>query len=455
MKKKGLIISIILGVVLVTAGILVLLLLPKKSNKEVFTDALGKSLGLTAKVDDKELENTISDFKSVLEKNIYKITIKSEAREDEAGYSKSDDVIYFGKNQLYLKSQSLVNDKTINLEGMLKDNKFYFEFKDVLDKVYYIDKINEIFNVAAENNESELFEKLVTYLGDSFTEAINNEDVKTDKAELTINGKKYNAKKYGYTFTGETLYGIATSFIDKLKADDTIYDELKKAFEASNFTVEGYGKIELTKEVYEAMLDQLPEYAKQLKSLGELATLNIYMYDDEPISRQLTINVDSELGKIPMTISDYTIDGYYKLALSTMGMEAYKLEVKEQSSTNYSISLYMMEEEIITGYMSNKNENYELKLETAGNLSGNSLLLKINNDGTGSLNIKTDYSENNVEYKIETVDEVPEMDVKGSVSVEEMTDEEKEKLEEFMEQFNVFGKNMVLDQENALLEVDA
>ena len=149
-----------------------------------------------------------------------------------------------------------------------------------------------------------------------------------------------------------------------------------------------------------------------------------------------------------MTIADYTVDKYYKATVSSMGIEAYKLEIKEQSANNSTISVYMLTEEILTGYISRNKDNYELKLETAGNLSGNSLFVKINDDGTGSSNVKTEYTEANLEYEIEVVDKVPEMDVEGSVSYEEMSEEEKAKLEEFMSQFNVMGTNELLAQES-------
>ena len=47
MKKKGGLIASILGVVLViVGGVLLLTSGPKKTNKELFTDAVEKSLGL-------------------------------------------------------------------------------------------------------------------------------------------------------------------------------------------------------------------------------------------------------------------------------------------------------------------------------------------------------------------------------------------------------------------------
>jgi hypothetical protein len=440
MKKKGIIICSIIGVLLIVGGILLLLLLPKKSNKELYTEALEKSLGFKNDVEDKNIKDSINEFNELIKNNIYKISIDADIKEDEAGYNKSENVIYFGKNNFYLESESLLNDKTLNLKSMLKDDKLYFELEDVLDKIYYIDGVDQLFNTAYESGDTVLIEKIASYLGESFKDAIKNKDIVTEKAELVINGEKYNAKLYGYTFTGNTLYDIVVSFIEKIKKDDSIYNELEKSLKNINLQAEDYGDVKFDKDTYYQALEQIPEYAKQLKTMGDLATLNIYLHDGDLISREIVINVETEQGKIPLIIADYTVDNYYKAAVSSLGFEAYKLEVKGQNANNGTISFFMMDQELLTGYYSKKDGNYELKLETAGNLSGNSILIKINNDGTGSLKVKTEFTEANLDYEIEQVDEIPEMNVRNSVSYEEMTESDKQKLEVFMNQFNVIGQ---------------
>ena len=62
MKKKGFIIAGIIGIVLLIVGITLLLLLPKKSNKELYADAIQRSLGLkTNKAVEENVEERVVD----------------------------------------------------------------------------------------------------------------------------------------------------------------------------------------------------------------------------------------------------------------------------------------------------------------------------------------------------------------------------------------------------------
>lgn len=442
--KKGGIIAAILGVVLIVVGSIFLLTSgTKKTNKELFTEAVQKSLGLYKNDEGQdsvgEIEKTIEDIKEKIEKNFYKLTVNGKFTEGEAGFTKADATLYFGKKQAYLMLNSNTNDKIFNLEGMFKDNKLYFGMKDVLEKVYFIDNLDEIFDMVSNSGNSEIFEKIIKYLGDSIRDSIKEENVTNEQSELTINGKTYKTDKISYAFTGELLYDMVASFINKIKNDESIYNTLNKFIQDNGQLLDVPGEFSFSKDDFNKALDQLLELAKGLKDLGKLATLSIHLYDGEPISRQLTINIKNSNGNIPITIGDYKGEKYYKISISAMGQEAYKAEFKEQGANEWSISLFAMNEEILTGYYKNSDGNHELKLETAGNLSGTTILLKINKDWTGSFNMTNDDGELSIEYALEKVDEMLEMDVKNSVSYEEMTEADQEALHNFVNRFNIFG----------------
>ena len=497
MKKGGLIVSL-LGVVLVVVGSVLLLTSgPKKSNKELFTDAVQKSLGLFVNSNNDEgkstIESTISDIKEKISNNIYKLTIDASLTQDEASYGNGEAVLYYGKNQAYFKVNANSNDKVFNLQGMLKDDKFYFEFKDVLEKAYYIDKVSEMFNVMGNNsNNTKLMEKVVNYLLDSFKDAIKEEDVNIESSDLTINGKSYSTKKYSYTFSGNTLYNIVVNFVNKVKNDNEIVNELNKAIEQYGDILNEAGSIKITKEDLNQLLDQIPEMAKELKNIGNLLTYTVHMYKDEPISRQLSVMIPSEQGNVPIILADYKGEGYYKIAVSTMGIEMYKLEAKETSANYYDLSLSMMDKEIVKGYIKIDNGNYEIKIQPLSNafkynnssnviIHGNDwddddddydwddddndydwddddddydwddddeeadfenyILININKDNTGSIKFVSEYSSVDLTYKLEEVNEIPEMDIANSVSIDDMTENDKELLESFIGMFDVVGLN--------------
>ena len=141
MKKKGGIIAAILGVLLlVVGGVLLLTSGPKKSNKELFTDAVEKSLGLFKDGDSKEteaesaIEETIGEIIEKIEKNTYKITVNGEFSEG-TGSSNLLGELYVNKDQMYLKVNTDLTGTNLNLEGMYKDDKIYFGLKDILSKL--------------------------------------------------------------------------------------------------------------------------------------------------------------------------------------------------------------------------------------------------------------------------------------------------------------------------------
>ncbi len=450
MKKKGGIIATILGVILLVVGaILVLTSGSKKTNKELYTEAVQKSLGLFKASDsektDSDAEKAIEDIIEKLEKDIYKITINGKFTEGEAGFTNANSEIYIGKNKFYLKATANMNDNIYNLEGMLKDNKFYIGMKGILEKVYYLDNIGDFFSKVSSVGNNDLFDKVVKYLKESLEDAIKEDNIKVDTDELTIDGKTYKTKTYGYTFTGNTIYDVVVSFVNKIKNDDSIYNDINKLLEELGGLFEVNEEMSFSKEDLKNALDQVPELVKGLKDLGNLATYTVHLSDEDVISRQITINIKQEEMNLSIKLADYKVDNYYKIVASAMGQEMFNAVVKEQSKTNSTISVSVMGQEILTGYMSNNNGNFELSLETVGDLtSGAKILIKINNNGTGTIDItSSDDSKLSIDYKIEKVDEVPEMDITDSLPFEEMTEEDKEILERFNPMNILQGKSEV------------
>ena len=434
MKKKGFIITAIIGIVLLIVGITLLLLLPKKSNKELYADAIQRSLGLkTNKAVEENVEDSVGDaieeIKDLIGDKYYKVSITGTSTQDEASFTKTDEVFYFGKDQIYINAKDNVNDVINKLEILLKDNRLYFNYENLLDHIYYIDKIDEFFKGAATGDET--ITKVAQYLIDAFDEAIKNDEVKVDSSELTINGNKYNTKSYGYTFTGNDLYDVITKFVDKVKKDDTVYKKVNELIKESG------GAQEITQAEFNQMLDQVVEYAKEVKSLGNLLNYTVYLYKDEVISRQISINISTGQGLIPVSLVDYTVEGYYKAAVATMGYEMFALELKKQDETRTNISFTSMAQELLKGYFKNDSNSIELKLEGVEETMNNTFFYFTfdKKDATGSIKMESDSSKAEYEYSIEEVDEIPEMDVTGSLPFEEMTESDKEKIQKFASMF--------------------
>ena len=418
--------GIIVGVVLIIAVILLLIFIPKKSKKQLYVDAIRKSIGLVSN-EETGIESTVKNIQEKIEKSNYKLTINSKGTQDEAGYSRSESIIYFGKDKLYFTESASSNTLSYALEGMIKDDKFYFEVKDVLDNVYYISKIGEMLK---ENEDSELYSKLADYIIDSFVESLDDKAVTIEDNEVTINGKAYKSKMHSYAYTGETLYNLVINLINKIKDDKDIYKDINKLINESGM-ISGMSNAEFTRDQINALLDQLVVPAKELKNLGSLGMYNIYLYDNEVICAEVIIN-----GEGHPTIAYYNVvDGgkaYTKLSVVSYGFDAFTYEQKETSKGNSEITISSNNKEVIKGYVKEENGNYELKLQGAGDNADSYILLKVNSDYSGSLKIVGDVNNIDVTFKLEKTDKIPEMDVKGSIPYEEMPASDKKKLEDFI-----------------------
>lgn len=434
-NKKGLIIFGSVGLVCVIVGVLLLVLVPGKSKKELYTEAISKSLGLRAdKSASDEVSDAAAEITEMLSKHIYKVTINGDVNTGEAGHVEAESVIYIGKNQFYAQGSSMINDKTISGEALFKDDTLYFKLKDVLKKYYYIENVSQYVK---DNGETKIVEKLINYLADSFKDAIEEEDVKVDTKELTINGKTYKTDSYGYTFTGNTLYSVLAKFVEKVKNDKDVLTELNKLLKNAEF-VEQFGDMEISQSDLNSLLDQLLEACQSVKSLGNLFTYTVCTYKDDVISRQISISIPSEQGNVPVLIADYKVveDGklYYKAAVSVVGTDIANIEIKQTSDTKYAISISYMQQPLLTGEFVKDSNGMKLTLEGSEDLPTTiSIELEINNDGTGSLEFELGEVKGNLEYEVKEVDEIPEVNVTDSEPYTEMSEEEIEKVRELFE----------------------
>ena len=435
-NKKGLIIFSIIGTVLVVAGILLFIFLPKKSNKELYISALKKSLGFVSG-EEVSAESSFKAIQEKLEKSNYKLTINSESRQDEAGYSKSQSVLYFGKDKAYFKGSKEENDLTYVIESMFKNDKLYFNIKDVLENIYYIDKISEYMN----SSDDSFSNKIAEYMCDAFVDALNSKDVTIGYSDKKINDVTYKTTLHSYSFTGETLYDFVVSFVKNLQDDKEIYKEIGK-YVAESGVLGDFKDMKLTRDQVNEMLNEVIKGAESLKQLGSLALYNIYMYNDEPICTEIIIT-----GQDAPTITLYNINDndkqYVQLLVSNSYSEMFNFVYNEKIKGTGEISVYQDGKQIIEGYIKEDNGSYEIKLNGVGDTADNYILLTMKDDNSGTIKIVSDTNNINVTYKVEKVDEIPEMDVKGSKPYEEITPSDESKIQEIFGMFFPSKKNEI------------
>ena len=200
--------------------------------------------------------------------------------------------------------------------------------------------------------------------------------------------------------------------------------------------------MKLTRDQVNEMLNEVIKGAESLKQLGSLALYNIYMYNDEPICTEIIIT-----GQDAPTITLYNINDndkqYVQLLVSNSYSEMFNFVYNEKIKGNGEISVYQDGKQIIEGYIKEDNGSYEIKLNGVGDTADNYILLTMKDDSSGTIKIVSDTNNINVTYKVEKVDEIPEMDVKGSKPYEEITPSDESKIQEIFGMFFPSKKNEI------------
>ena len=420
MKKntKIVVTCIIVAVVLIVAGILTWILWPKKTNKEVYTDAIKESFNISSLVKTSEGK----DVKDVLADHIVKLTLEGNLADE--GNGKVE--VYAGKNQLYALLTGGAGSEKVNIEGLLKDEKLYFTIKDVLSKYYYVDQNDANFNISALDVDSD---KITNYLVDSFFEVIDNDNVTKDSEELTINGKTYKTDKYSHPFTGADVQKVVESFVKKLKGDKEFRKQIEELIESLGTNE----KIDLD-EVFDTVIKE----SAALKDLGQLFTYTVYLYKGDVISTSISISIPSGDQKVPLSLVVNNVeDGgkrFVQAYLSTMGQRMFEATLDQTSETNTDLSVKVMGEKYIEGKITNDKDSVKVKITGTDKLPVDfdlEMNFKVVDDlnMTGNIKISIEGEEIAFDVKTEEVKALPEIDLSNSAPISEMTDEEKAALE--------------------------
>ncbi len=470
-KKKTLLVVIIVVVFLLVAGLLVWFLWPKKSNKEIFTDAIKSSLGFdqVTTLDDDEL----SEYQDYFKDKMIKLAIDGYAVM--AGERSSDKLdLYYGKDQMYLSVEEKDTTGNTGLRAVLKDKKLYFTLVDILSKYYYVDVEN--FQMPTVSKEdSAVASKITDLLEESFFDTIENKKVETESTKISINKKEYSVKKYSYDYTGVDLYNAINNFVKGIKNDKEIYNELNKVIESFQ---------ERDMEL-DDILDAITSETAVLKDYtNKLFTYTVYLDGSDVISTVITVSISQEQISIPLsfTMNNVKNNGllFKEMYLSTMGQRMFSAKYEETSEENANMSFAIMGEDIITGYVKRTDSKFKFRIEATdvfgSMLSGNYFFamdedmydmdevdvdfyfdidLDKSKDGVNG-KIKAEFSVDDealildYDVKTEEVSEMPSVDLSGSAPYEEMTEEDKKALEKFSNNYEAVDFNQQALFENAL-----
>ena len=189
-KKKTLIISIVAVLVIAVGVLLTLLLWPKKTNKQVYTDAVKESFSFVTEKDG-FAASKIAEVQDILANKVIKLVLEDKTN----GLGKLE--LYAGNDSFYGIVNAAMEGKKIAGDALFKDNKLYFKLDGALDDYYYVDadelssQVTNGLEIGVEGIDFNLnIQKLLEFGIDSILSSVKNKNVQKDSSSITINNKK-------------------------------------------------------------------------------------------------------------------------------------------------------------------------------------------------------------------------------------------------------------------------
>ena len=301
---------------------------------------------------------------------------------------------------LYFDSK-IINEDFIELEALMKDNKLYFNLKNLIDKYYYTDYE---FTSLLSATSGEDAEYVLNILKDVIIDKVTSDYFKSEKTTITVNGKEEKVEKISLEVTDKLLIDILTTIIDELKSDE----------KAMNILVE-YNKME--KEEIIEQFDTTKEMFKNSSS-DQKYIYNMYVKGNSKVLKNEFIFGTT-------TIEYTTYDNIDEIKFIDGSIEQLVLTLKHEDNKT-----------IINGHILNQ-------ITVSGDYIDNKLNLNVN-IGTmvGKLNIVT----------VENIStDKSEFNFNGTVSI---TESNTELLELNINSKNTIQKETAIDEKNITNSVD-
>jgi len=307
----------------------------------------------------------------------------------------------------------IANEDFIKLEALAKENKIYFNLKNLLDKYYYIDyEFTSLLSVIDEKDTKYVLD----ILKDVVVDKVTSDYFSSEKTTVKINDIDEKAER------------VTLEFDDKLLKDIfiTIIDELKNNKKAMDILVE-YNKIE-KEEIIETLDSAKKSLTQDTSSSNQKYTYNMYLQSSKVLKQEIIVGTTS--------IEYFTYSNIDEIKILDNAVEQASLKF-EQKDNQTTISGNIASMLTISGtYVGGKLdlsvgvmgvEMAKLNVTTTENVSDNKIdttlnaTLKILEGETDMLTINID-SKNTIS-KEKAIDE---KDVTNSVNAEDITEEDQE-----------------------------
>ena len=423
MKNKKLL-FIIIGVVFIVAGVLCIFLWPRKDKKEIYLEAMKKSLGF----DLSQIEEKI-DYEKLKDMIQHTTAEGSISVEGKSINVKAD--LFSTLEKIYLNLVLSDSEKNVDMDMLFKDSKMYFTVKDMLEKYYIYEDYESALSAASLPSFN--YERLGKIFKDNFVESIESKRIEVSDSDKIIKDVEYSTKKYLYTFTGTDIYNMLVNVIKDIKNDKELYDQLKSMIKVN-------GAMD-----FDALVDYGIKELEALKDIKDLLSYTIYFKGDEVISSEIVAYMPATMGNqtasVPITIVINNIDKYYQAYLSAVGYRMFEFVADGVAGT---LSLQYMGEKLIEGTISENKVTIKNATEYIPDFEISMDIDKAKN----TVKLYFDTLEIKGEFTVkgyEDTKEFPNIDVSGAVPYTEATGKDKEIIDEIF-----FRKNEMIEEYQGL-----
>ena len=414
------------------------------SNKYMFETSLGRVLSYVNKIN--EGDKTFIEGLDGSDK--YKITTNSTLTYIDNKMGVSGDLYFNSSNQLYVDLDGKVEgeiNENLGLIGLLDEKKVFLKIKDVMDEFYYTDIEDSISNqevVDSVNYEeiSKLSKKdlkiLTDHLKKSISKNITNKDLTKTKEALTLDGKKVSMYKLSLKMTDKMITSISKDYLKALSNDTKAIKVLQK----------------IDKNITKSDLEDAVKSMGESTSNDEYLVLSFYCKVFGDVTRIELSTSDGLAVDMSLSVDFYQNKNKHNTTAVTAEMNgsSIKFEKAYTSKDKANINITVVNDEgnaSISGTLVKNNSTFDLALSCT-----------YNGETLGDVTFKISTVTKNKEYKLETKisigntegnkivlnsvnniylnEDIPSIDTDNAKDIKEISDEEREKLQEFLQKFS-------------------
>ncbi len=432
---------IIVGIAALAVGVYFMIL---PTDKEVFSNSLKESFNDVKSLTFKSNDNFFGFFNSE-EGESFRLTTNTIVNDGTENFTFSGD-LYSKLNDAYaklsLKEQN--SDDDLEIEILKKADKIYHKLNNVYSRFYYTELENSI-NI--NNYKMVDMSVIFDYFTDAIIEHVDDDNLSKEDKDLTLSGESYNTKRYTATFTQKDFLEILKDTLNKCKDNQELYESINEMLEMLKQSDNSISDSSITSGLD---LSNFDDVINEADDKEKFFTYSVSVYNGKTISNEIAFFIKSEESDVTIrvTLNSYeNKNGYnnFEMYVSMMGFKVIGFEMEGTSDTKSNISMYIMDGFNISGTCELSDDLFGLDLTIATEMedeeghTNRQELFKINIDGKEvvkdkeyDINIKCDMPSEtgNIELvnstnKLILGENIPEIDISDSASIDEMSEEEK------------------------------